>query len=694
MQLHPLDRLFNPKSLAIVGASRRAGSVGKLVLENCLEGQFSGGLYAINPAYDEIDGVPCVPALSDLPETVDHVVFALSDSRIEAAVDEAIAHGIKSCTLFSSLILEDDTHPPLRERIEQKLKKANVLSCGGNCMGFYNFERGLWASGFDTRHHRQHGNVSLISQSGAGMCSILDSDERIHFNFAVSSGQELTVSMEDYLDYFLEQTSTRVVGMFMETSRQPEKFIAALKKAQAKGIPIVVVKVGRTALAAKMAVSHSGALAGSDDSYNAIFERYGVQRVDDMDQLATALIMFAQPSALGEGGVVSLHDSGGERQLTIDLADQLGVPLTQLGSEAVASLEGLLDPGLPAVNPLDAWGAGGIDAAQQMQNCFSALLKDPQAALGAVIHARAPHGQIYPDYIEYLKAGQQSSGKPVFLVAARQGTGSDDLVISSTDAGLPVIDGVSQFLIGARCMINHRNFLGAAPIVPPVLNAERLSHWREILASDLELGETEASDLLADFGIPMVRSTRIDSREALMTLSDSVSFPVVLKTAEPGIDHKSDVNGVKLDLQTPEALLAAYDDVSGRLGDRVMVAPMLHQSGIEMILGIAHDEQFGPMVVMGMGGIYTEILGDAIIAVPPFDAEAAKGYVDKLKMRALLDGARGEPPMAVDSYCEAAANLSAFALAFGDLIKEIDINPLKLTNDGCMGLDALIVKRD
>ncbi len=305
---HFLDPLLCPQSIAIVGATQRKEAVGSKVLKNLLEGEYPGNLYAVNPRYQEIDSVACYPSLSELPQAVEHVIFAVGDGRIESALDEAIAHGIKAAIIFSSLVLENDTTPLLLERIYQKVKQAGILLCGGNGMGFYNFRDSVLACGFATRSHRKQGNVTYISQSGSGMAGILDVDERIDFNFAVSTGQELIVSAEDYLDYALDQPETRVVGFFMETSRHPEKLIAAFNKAKARNIPIVVVKVGRTELAAELAVSHSGAMAGSDTVYDAIFDRYGVQRVDDMDQLATALIMFAQPHAVQAGGIVTIHD--------------------------------------------------------------------------------------------------------------------------------------------------------------------------------------------------------------------------------------------------------------------------------------------------------------------------------------------------------------------------------------------------
>ena len=232
------------------------------------------------------------------------------------------------------------------------------------------------------------------------------------------------------MDFALEQPETRVIGLFMETARRPEGLIAAFRKAREKRIPVVVLKVGRTELSARLAVSHSGAIAGRDDAYQAVFDRYGVQRVRDMNELATALIMFAQPHETADGGLVGLHDSGGERQLLIDLADEMGVPLADITADTRRKLEALLDPGLPPVNPLDAWGAGGPGADKIMEDCMAALMSDPGAAIGAVVHDRAPLGRLCPEYFEYMRRGHAASGKPVFLVSNHQGSGSDPAAIA------------------------------------------------------------------------------------------------------------------------------------------------------------------------------------------------------------------------------------------------------------------------
>ena len=691
MSNHRLQPLLKPSSIAVLGASQKSGSVGNEVIVNLLRGGFEGSIYPVNPGYEEILGIACYTSLVDLPARPDMVIFAISDRRIESALDEVIALNIPACTIFSALILDNDSTPNLKQRIATKAQNAGLLVAGANGMGFYNVRDRVLAGGFDTRDHPYPGNVSLISQSGAGMSGIVDCEQRLQFNLAVSSGYELTVSMEDYLDYALDLKETKVVGLFLETSRYPHKLIQAFKKANQRRIPIVVLKVGRTDLAAELAVSHSGALAGSDQCYNAVFDRYGVQRVDDMDQLATTLIMFAQTDQITKGDVVSLHDSGGERQLMIDLADSLKVPLTKLQPSTITELEDLLDAGLPAVNPLDGWGAGGPNASAMMADCFTALLADTGAALGAVIHDRGPNSEVYSSYLNYLHQAHAASGKSVFLVANRQGSGTDELAITSTHNGFAVIDGVSQFLIGARCLLNYRDFQLREPMLSVGIDQTKCDYWRQRLQAETKVTETLASQCLADLGIPMLQSILVGSEKELALAAASVGFPLVLKTAQPEIDHKSDVGGVVLNIANQADLLKAYREMADRLGPKGMVAPMLQSSGIEMILGISRDSQFGPTVVAGFGGIFAEVLSDVAVLIPPFNAAAVKRVLENLSMADLLSGVRGASKVDIDSYCIAAAKLSEIAVNLSDTVLEVDINPVMLTANGCVGLDALMV---
>ncbi|MCC7411928.1 MAG: acetate--CoA ligase family protein [Gammaproteobacteria bacterium] len=687
---HRLDPLLRPRSIAVLGASQRPGSVGCLTVRNLVRGAYAGALYAINPRYTEVEGVPCVPSLDALPAAVEHVIFALADESLEAALEASIAHGVRAVTIMSALVLDTDREPVLKDRVAARVRSAGLLVCGGNGMGFYNFHDRIWACGFDTRDHAGGGPIALISHSGAGMSGILDVDARLDFNLAVSTGQELVVAMDEYLDFALELPGTRVVGLFMETVRNPAGLRAALAKANALGIPIVALKVGRTAFAAELAVSHSGALAGDDAAYDALFDRYGVQRVTDMDELATALAMFAQPHPVGAGGLVSLHDSGGERQLTIDLAASLGVPLTKLAPATVTGLGSLLDPGLPAVNPLDAWSRGGTQFHLTMSECLTALLADPGAAIGAVIHDRAREGAIYPEYLDYLRVAHETSGKPVFLVSNRQGTGADPRVIDSTRAGLPVLDGLRGFLCGARCLFDYRDFRDRAPLVPPAAPAHAVAGWRARLHNAGTLEETVALALCAEFGVPVIEHRRADDEQTAIAAALEIGYPVALKTAAPGIVHKSDVDGVRLSLHDVAQLRAAYRDFAARLGPQVIVARMA-PTGVEMILGIHRDPQFGPLVALGFGGVHAELLGDIVFALPPFDVATAFRLADRLRLRPLLEGVRGSVAADIGSFCAAAARLSVLATELADRIVELDLNPVIVHPHGCVAVDALVL---
>ena len=690
---HRLDPLLRPRSIAVLGATERDGTVGRTTVENLLKGGYEGRLVAVNPGREAVLGVPCFASLAALPEPVEHVIFAVSDARVEAALDEVIAHGARAATLMSSLVLENDRAPPLRDRVLAKIRSSGLLVCGANGMGFYNFMDGTWACGFRTRMHARGGNVAYISHSGSGMCGIVDSEERIDFNLVVSTGQELAVAMDEYLDFALDQPSTRVVGLFMETARNPVGLARAFAKARERRIPIVALKVGRTELAARLTVSHSGAIAGEDGVYRALFDRYGVQRVDDMDELATALILFAQPHPVGAGSLVSIHDSGGERQLLIDLAHDARVPLTQLTPASTGKLAELLDPGLPAINPLDAWSTGGPDHHVGMQQCFATLMCDPGAAIGAVVHDRVAGGGIHHSYLDYLRAGHRASRKPACLVANRQGTGSDPQVIAATREGFPVIDGLRPFLRGVRHLFDYRDFLARERISPAEVPGAALATWRERLADGRQFDENDAMTLLRDFGLPANPGRIVETESALRAAARELGFPLVLKTAVQGVDHKSDRDGVRLGIGDEAALLAAWRDLAARIGPCALVAPMIGAAGVEMLLGMIHDEQFGPVVLLGFGGLHVEALADVAYVLPPFDAGEARRLVDRLANAPLLQSRRHRRAPALDAYCEAAARFSAIIPGLADLLDEVDLNPVIVHGDGCVIVDALVVPR-
>ena len=687
---HRLDPLLRPTSVAIVGASGRVDSLGEWSLTNLLKGGYTGAIYPVNPNYPELQGVRCYGSLSELPVTPDLVIFGVGDHSIEAALDDAIVAGIQAAVIQSPLVLDDDATPNLKERIAQKSRAAGMLVCGANGMGFYNVRDHVWACGFDSSDHAAPGNVSLISHSGSGMSGLIDSEERLRINFAVSTGNEIGVTMDQYLDFVLDLPETNAVGLFIETARNPAGFRAALEKAVRRRIPVVALKVGRTEEAARLTVSHSGAMAGDDAAYDALFDKYGVQRVRDMDELATTLIMFAELPPVGAGGLVSLHDSGGERQLMVDLCDEAGVPLTKLAKETVAAIENVIDPELPAVNPLDAWSRGSADAREQMTQSLSAMLQDPGAAMGLAVLDRAPYGKVYSSYLGYVQRAHAESGKPVALVAARQGTGHDEAVVTSSRAGFPVLDGVPIVLKGVHALFAYRDFLqqGAAEI--PTVAKATADNWCRQLKGSGASSELASLQMLADFGLPTARVGSARDEETLLAVAKDLGYPLVLKTATPGILHKSDQGGVVVGIESADELRSAYHDMAGRLGPEALIAAMA-DGGVEMILGVRRDPQFGPIVLLGFGGVYAETLEDVAFALPPFSAEHARRCVDRLKLRPLLDGVRGTAVADIAAFCELAAGFSAMVDVLGDVVEEIDVNPVIVHENGCTIVDALVV---
>jgi acyl-CoA synthetase (NDP forming) len=403
-------------------------------------------------------------------------------------------------------------------------------------------------------------------------------------------------------------------------------------------------------------------------------------------------MLFAQPVPVpAAGGLVTLHDSGGERQLLVDQADALGVALPDLTPETVDTLAGILDPGLPAVNPLDAWGAGGPDADDAMADCLAALVADPHAAIGAVVHDRGPHSALYPTYLDYLRHARRAANKPLALVSNHAGSGADPLAVAATREGFPVIDGLRPFLVGVRCLLGWRDARGRSASTPPDARlAPGLNQARGLLGEGTALEEAAALAWLNALGLPANEHRLVADEATAVEAAGTWDGAVVLKTAMPGLDHKSDHRGVHLGLETDGAVRAAYCDLAGRLGPRVLVAPMA-PPGVELALGMVRDEQFGPLVLLGFGGIAMEALKDTVLAVPPFDAAEAHRLLDRLTLRPLLDVARGRPAPAIDAFAELAARFSVIVDQLGDRLTEIDLNPVIVHGDGCTIVDALVV---
>ena len=688
---HRLTPLLAPQSIALVGASPKAASVGNGMIRGVRDGGFAGRCYLVNPNYPEIEGQPCFPSLAALPETVDHAVLGVANARLEAQLAEAIAHGARAATIFASCYLENDRDPPLTRRIAAMARGAGLQLCGGNGMGFYNLQHSLRVCGYPPPPWIERGEIALISHSGSAFSGLCHTDRRFRYSLAVSAGQELATTVADYLDFALDMPSTRVVGLFLETVRDPAGFVAALEKAQARDVPIVVLKVGRTAASAAFAASHSGALAGNHAAYQAVFDRYGVVEVDDLDSFANCLLLFGQPRRAGRGGLATVHDSGGLRELAVDLASAHNVPFAQINDVTKRKLAARLEYGLEPANPLDAWGTGH-DYEGIFTDCLQALTDDPDTAVGVLCAETRSGFYLHESYSRLAQAVAARTDKPVLMSTNFATVGNDDLAVRTTHQGVPVLIGLRPLMTAIRAAFDYRDLRARAPVLAPAAPLGPRARWTARLQGGGALDEAESLDLFADYGVPVMAHRVVEDAATAEAAAHDLGLPVALKTAMPGVLHKSDVDGVKLGLADIASVRAAYDELARRLGPRALLMPMAGQ-GVELAFGALDDPQFGPIVMVGAGGVLIETLADRRFALAPFDAPTAHRRLDSLKVRPLLDGKRGSPRADLDAVADALARFSVLAADLRGLFEEIDANPILCGPRGCVALDAVVMGR-
>jgi acyl-CoA synthetase (NDP forming) len=744
----PLVPLLAPRSVAVVGASARPGSFGDQLVAQLLGGGYPGTVHLVNPRHREVAGRPCLPSLADLPGPVDLAVLAVPNAALEAQLEAAATGGIPAAVIFASCADPDPSGGrqappqappnragPLVERLRAIAAAAGMVVCGGNGMGFFNLEQSLRVCGYPEPPDLEPGPVAVVTHSGSVFSALLHNARGLRFNLVVSAGNELVTSAAAYLDHVLELPSTRVVALFLETVREPAAFRAALAKAAAAAVPVVALKVGRGQAAREMVAAHSGALAGDDGAYQALFDAYGVAQVATLDELADTCELLAGRRA-HPGGLAAIHDSGGERAHLLDLAEQLRVPLAEISGATRERLAAVLEPGLPATNPLDAWGTGN-DADQIFATCIQALLDDPATA--ALVLNLDLTTEPTPDtsYTGLAVAAAASTTKPVAVLTNLASAADPAEAATLRAAGVPVLEGTATGLAALGHLLAYRDFLArrgdvgnrgtlrAGPATPgdvdnppppsplsatlphrgarhragPLdaargtgVGARRASdRWRRRLGDPgRPLDEAEALALLADWGVPVVAAEVATSPEAAQAAARRIGWPVALKTAAPGVAHKSDVGGVWLGLDGPDRLAAAYADLADRLGPRALVAAMAGP-GVELALGVVADPQFGPLLMVAAGGVLVEVLRDRRFALPPVDHRQALALLDRLAVRPLLDGARGAPPADLDAVARAVVSLSTLAVDLGPTLAALDVNPLLAGPDGCVAVDALVV---
>ncbi len=686
---HWLTPLFAPRHVAIVGASPRPGSFGNDVLSVLRENAFGGTISPINPNYAEIDGHVCHASVASLPSPPDMAILAVAGSRLDAALDDAIAGSARGAVIFDNCYLEGDGDPPLLDRLKARATDAGIPVCGGNGMGFYNYETATHASFYHPAFQKA-GHIALIAHSGSVFTHLANNDPRYRFNVVVSPGQEINATTADYLDYVLDLPSTRVVALFLEAIRDPQGFVAALDKARAKDIPIVAVKLGRTEESVRLATTHTKAIAGDDAAYDALFERYGVRRARDLDEMMAAVQLFAEPARAAAGGLSGIVDSGGLRELWIDLAAEHGVPFGKLGSETSTRIQARLPTGLEASNPLDAAGPLREDFAHVFADCLRLLMDDEDTAIGAFEFDLRDDFAYWPSLLDVAKAVPTYSGKPFFVFHSFARANNAARATELLDAGIPLINGVSNALAAARHALAYRDWRARPALVPPAPPPDAVRRWAARLSTGSALGEADGLAMLGDFGVPTAASTPAASAAEAAQAAERLGYPVALKTAAPGVLHKSDIDGVRLALRDSDAVRRAYDDIAKRLGPHVLVQRMAGK-GVELALGMIADPQFGAAVMVGAGGVLVEFAKDRVFALAPFDAAEARRLIDRLRIRPLLDGVRGAPAVDIAALADAVARFSVLAAALGPHLDAVDVNPLIAGPNGPIAVDAVVI---
>ena len=694
-----LEGMLEARCVAVVGASVKAGSLGATMMAELRRGGYAGAVYPVNPRYDEVDGYACFSSLLDVPEPPDLAILGVANARVEPALRDAAARGAASAVTFSSLYEAPQDRPSgearsLPDRLRTVALNHGMAMCGGNGMGFLNLESRLRATGFPTPDDLRSGPVTFLSHSGSAFAALAFNDRGIGFNLLVSSGQEVVTTMADYMEYALGLDSTQVLALLLETVRDPVRFGQMLGLAAERDVPVLALTVGRTEASKAMVVAHSGALAGEHGAYEALFDAYGVLEVRGLDEMADAIELFSATRRVTSGrGVASVHDSGGERAMFVDVGQDVGVPFASVSDATLGALADALDPGLEPANPLDAWGTG-IDADRIFRESFLILHDDPDTAAMAFVVDLTRQGEPYEEgYLQVARDVWSRTTKPFCVVSNLASAMAHDEAAMLRDGGIPVLEGTRSGLVALRSLLEFRRFRARPPVgeVEPVPRAVA-ERWSRRVAAGGPFSELEALSLLADYGVPTIAAGSASTPDDAADVAARVGFPVVLKTAAPGILHKSDVGGVVLGLDSARGVREAYADMAARLGPQVTVAATA-PAGVEMALGVVRDDMFGPLVLVAAGGVLVELLQDRTLGLPPLDENRSRRLVDGLASRPMLDGVRGAPAANVDALARALSRLSVLAADLGDHLEALDVNPVIVSPSGCVAVDALVVLR-
>lgn len=702
MSIRNFDALFDPSAIAVIGASNTPGSVGAVLAENLYGAGFAGPIMAVNPHATAIRSALGYHSVAELPVTPDLAVLATPAATVPGLIADLGKRGCRAAVVISAGFGEVGQPAGLRQQLLDAAKPHLLRVVGPNCLGFISSPRRINASFAHLTPHP--GNIALVSQSGAIIAALLDwADQRgIGFSHVVSLGDMNDVDVGDMLDYLCADAATRSILLYVENVTHARKFMSAARAA-ARTKPVIVVKAGRSVAGARAALSHTGALAGSDIVYDAAFRRAGLLRVAELDELFAAAAILATGIRVPGERMAILTNGGGAGVLAVDAAGARGVTIATLDPATVARLDKVLPAAWSRANPVDVLGdatgeryASALEALLEARDSDAILVINcPTAVADGVDAARA-----------VASAAQRHPGVPVLTswLGGRVAQRSRAILAQSR---LPTFESPEEAVRAFSYLADFRRnqaLLMETPAAGIMIGQDRIERARKLFAdvrrdARATLTEAESKQLLAWFGIPTVTTATVSTPEEAARSFAAMKGRAVLKILSPDITHKSDVNGVALDLGSAEevgaagrAILAAVAAAQpeARIAGFTLQPMIARRHAQELIAGIAQDPTFGPVILFGNGGKATEIVGDRSIGLPPLNSVLARDMIGSTRVARLLAGFRDVPATPLEPVVDVLLRLSELSVLLPE-IRELDINPLLANAEGVIALDARVV---
>lgn len=702
-----LDPLFTPRSIAVIGASPNGGA-GSIVIRNMQRLGYTGTVYPINPKYKDILGYPCYASLRDLPAPADCAAVLLGSRSLLPMLEEAHATGVKGVWGFASGFAETGGEGrAMQRRIHDFCHESGLLFCGPNCVGYANITDGICMYSAPLPQAFRPGDIGVIAQSGAVLLALGNANRKAGFSRLISSGNEAALGLADYMDYLVEDDATHVITLFIETIRAPEAFAAACSRAAAKGKPVIALKVGRSELACRVAATHTGAIAGSDRMLDAFFHRANVVRVNTLDDLLETAILFSGLRGLSVSStrVGMATVSGGEMGMLVDVCADSGLVFPSVSEAGKERLRKVLPPYAPIANPLDAWGSGDLREAYPASLGILAAEEDVET----LIVSQDIPGNMAPEQVEQFSdvaraavAVRASSGKPVIVVSNISGGIDPDIGAILAQGNVPVVQGSGVGIPAIRRWMDWCAARAAeAAYLSPRKDSSTPSRLPPELASELDassgvLPYALSARLLRHFGIAIDHEELAVSLEEGMAAAARIGYPVALKAASPDIAHKTETGLVKLNLRTGAEFAAAWRELEGILAlhhagarrEGMLVQGMVRSAGgksgdvVETIVGVNRDGGFGSAVMVGLGGVFVELLRDVSLELAPLSPEGARAMIGRLKAAKLLTGFRGRAASDVEALSDVLVRVAAMCCALGDRLVSLDLNPVMVLPEG------------